>query len=99
MKRSTIGVWILAVAIGAVAFGAAALAADSTSPDKKTLPDKKLDVSAVPDELTVSTSEKLWKEFVASPYTHPNIPNVSFAGYQFSERPIPSPEVVANVKE
>jgi len=41
----------------------------------------------------------LWAEFVKAPYTHPNLPNVSFAGYRFSERPLPEPKVVANVRE
>ena len=57
----------------------------------------------VADDLTEtleqSTSQELWSRFVQAPYTHAKIPNVSFAGYQFSERPISQPKVVANVKE
>jgi hypothetical protein len=30
---------------------------------------------------------ELWREFVANPYDHPQIPNVSFAGYRLGERP------------
>jgi Pectate lyase superfamily protein len=29
----------------------------------------------------------LWREFAANPYNHPQIPNVSFAGYRLGERP------------
>lgn len=53
----------------------------------------------VPAELSQSTSEQLWAEFIKAPYNHPNIPNVSFAGYQFSERPLPTPKIVAKVKD
>ena len=38
----------------------------------------------------------LWQEFVRAPYTHPQIPNVSFAGYRYGEQPHPLP-VRANV--
>ncbi|EIP98279.1 hypothetical protein OpiT1DRAFT_02732 [Opitutaceae bacterium TAV1] len=34
----------------------------------------------------------LWDEYAASPDTHPNIPNCSWAGYQYGEKPIPSPD-------
>jgi len=50
------------------------------------------------ETLKKSTSGALWAEFSKAPYTNPNIPNVAFAGYQFSEKPLPSPEVVSNVK-
>jgi hypothetical protein len=29
----------------------------------------------------------IWREFTANPYNHPQIPNVSFAGYRLGERP------------
>jgi hypothetical protein len=45
-----------------------------------------------------TTSAELWTQFRRAPYTHPNLPNVSFAGYRFSERPLPEPAVVANVR-
>jgi len=48
--------------------------------------------------LKKSSSQALWAEFVKAPYTNPNIPNVAFAGYQFSDKPLPSPKEVANVK-
>lgn len=38
----------------------------------------------------------LWREFVENPYTHPQIPNVSFAGYRYGDRPRHRP-VRANV--
>jgi hypothetical protein len=56
-------------------------------------------VRNLPAELQQSTSEELWAAYVRVPYTHPQIPNVSYAGYQFSERPIPLPPIVANVRE
>ena len=45
------------------------------------------------------TSEEIWKSYVADPDRHPNIPNCSYAGVFRGEKPIPSPGVVANVKE
>jgi hypothetical protein len=45
------------------------------------------------------TSAELWAEYAASPDTHPNIPNCSYAGYHSSEAPLPAPPVVANVRE
>jgi hypothetical protein len=33
----------------------------------------------------------LWREFVANPYNHPQIPNVSFAGYRLGEHPATRP--------
>lgn len=56
-------------------------------------------MSQLPAAVAQSSSEKLWEEFQRSPYTHPQIPNVSYAGYRFSEKPLPSPAVVANVKD
>jgi hypothetical protein len=44
-----------------------------------------------------TTSAQLWSEFMATPYTHSHIPNVSFAGYQRGDVPIPEVPVVANV--
>ncbi|MFB9905010.1 glycosyl hydrolase family 28-related protein [Allokutzneria oryzae] len=38
----------------------------------------------------------LWREFVRTPYTHPQIPNVSFAGYRYGAEP-PRGPVRANV--
>lgn len=32
----------------------------------------------------------LWSEYALAPDTHPNIPNNSYAGYQYGEKPIPS---------
>src|SRR5205814_616155 len=43
-----------------------------------------------------ATTDKLWQEFVRTPFTHPQIPNVSFAGYRTGAA-IPTPPVVANV--
>ncbi len=45
------------------------------------------------------TSEALWKRYAAAPNTDPNIPNNSFAGYHRGEVAIPSPQVVANVRQ
>lgn len=45
-----------------------------------------------------TTGAKVWAEFVETPYTHPNVPNVSFAGYGYGEKPLPEPRVVANVR-
>ena len=45
---------------------------------------------------TNATTDKLWQEFVRTPFTHPQIPNVSFAGYR-TGAVIPTPPVVANV--
>jgi hypothetical protein len=87
MRQLFVLAWFVALVLASSASGA-----DSTASQERP------DISAVPAELTQSTSERLWAEFAAAPYTHPTIPNVSFAGYQFSERPIPSPEVTANVK-
>ncbi len=48
-------------------------------------------------ELEKSTSKALLSAFEKTPFTHPNIPNVAFAGAGFGD-PLPSPKVVANVK-
>jgi len=45
------------------------------------------------------TSAELWQSNVKNPNAHPNIPNCSFAGYHRREAPLPSPRVVANVKQ
>ena len=45
-----------------------------------------------------TTAAALWQQFRLAPYTHPNIPNVAFAGAGFSEKPLPEPAVVANVR-
>ena len=52
-----------------------------------------------PASAAETTSAALWQEFQKTPYTHPNIPNVSFAGYRFGELPLPAPKVVANVRD
>ncbi len=52
-----------------------------------------------PADYPQTTSAELWAAFVRSPYDHPNLPNVSFAGYGYSERPLPEPRVVANVRD
>jgi len=51
------------------------------------------------DALPQTTSAKLWADFQKAPYQHPNIPNVSFAGYAFGEKPLPDVRVVANVRD
>lgn len=45
------------------------------------------------------TAEALWKSYAATPDTHPNIPNCSYAGYARGEKPLPEPAAVANVRE
>jgi hypothetical protein len=56
-----------------------------------------LALPALASAQTTTTSAALWTEFQATPYTHSHIPNVSFAGYQRGEVPIPDVPVVANV--
>ncbi|MGH9340842.1 MAG: glycosyl hydrolase family 28-related protein [Acidobacteriota bacterium] len=34
-------------------------------------------------------SARLWQEYIAAPDRHPNIPNVSYSGYRYSDVPIP----------
>jgi Pectate lyase superfamily protein len=34
-----------------------------------------------------AAASDLWREFVANPYDHPQIPNVAYAGYRLGERP------------
>jgi hypothetical protein len=50
-------------------------------------------------KLRESTGAALWAEFSKAPYTHPNIPNVSFAGYRFGEQSLPEPKIAANVRD
>ena len=47
------------------------------------------------------TAASLWQSYKASPNTHENIPNVSYAGYRYGEVPPPPPggKVVANVRD
>jgi hypothetical protein len=45
------------------------------------------------------SSASLWAEYLASPDTHPQIPNVSYAGYGRGDSRIPRPPVVANVRK
>ncbi|HEV2782298.1 MAG TPA: glycosyl hydrolase family 28-related protein [Actinophytocola sp.] len=40
---------------------------------------------------------RLWREWLAAPDTHPQIPNVSYAGYHRGEDRLPRPPVRANV--
>ena len=51
------------------------------------------------ETLTFTTSRELWHAYTQSPQDHPNIPDVSYAGYRYSERPLPAADVVANVRE
>lgn len=44
------------------------------------------------------SSAALWREYTASPDTHRNIPNCSYAGYRRGEQPLPEPPVVADVR-
>ncbi|MGW6268049.1 glycosyl hydrolase family 28-related protein [Streptomyces sp. NPDC055060] len=41
----------------------------------------------------------LWREFRATPYTHPQIPYVARAGARAGARRLPRPKVVANVRD
>ncbi len=45
------------------------------------------------------TSEALWQAYAKAPNIQPNMPNNSFAGYRRGESPIPTPAVVANVRQ
>ena len=45
------------------------------------------------------TSRQLWRQYTENPDTHPNIPNISHAGYRRGEQPLPRPPVVANVRD
>lgn len=42
---------------------------------------------------------RLWREYLASPDTHPQIPNVSYAGYARGERKIPKVTAETNVRD
>ncbi len=44
------------------------------------------------------TSAGLWRSYAASPDTHRNIPNCSYAGYRAGRAPFPEPPVVADVR-
>jgi len=44
-----------------------------------------------------TTSAALWAEYAANPDAHPLLPNCSYAGYGFGEKPLPEPAVVADV--
>lgn len=41
----------------------------------------------------------LWREYLAAPDTHPQVPNVSYAGYHRGEDRLPRPRVRANVRQ
>lgn len=43
-------------------------------------------------------AETLWAEYERAPATHPQLPDVSFAGYAQGERALPEPPVVADVR-
>lgn len=44
--------------------------------------------------------ESVWTEYLRQPDTHPNLPNVSYAGYHYGEKPIPNIEgPVYNVRK
>ncbi|MER7604946.1 glycosyl hydrolase family 28-related protein [Nocardioides sp. NPDC127503] len=49
--------------------------------------------------MSTSGGAALWQEYLAAPDTHPQIPNVSYAGYGRGDRSIPRPRVVANVMQ
>src|SRR4051812_26567991 len=51
------------------------------------------------EENRPTTAADLWAQYQKSPDTHPNLPNCSYAGYARSEKPLPQPKVVANVKD
>ncbi len=50
-------------------------------------------------DLKETTASQLAQEYVRTPYAHPNIPNVAFAGYAYGEKPLPEPAVVADVRK
>lgn len=43
------------------------------------------------------TSAQLWSDYAANPNTHPHIPNCSYAGYRYSERPFRQPALGISV--
>jgi hypothetical protein len=46
----------------------------------------------------IPTAAELWAQYAANPDRHPNLPNCSYAGYECGEKPLPTPKVVANVR-
>jgi hypothetical protein len=53
---------------------------------------------AVPVE--AATSREVWDAFLKNPASHPNLPDVSYAGYEFGEKPFPQRgRVVADVRK
>lgn len=44
------------------------------------------------------TGQDIWNDYRRAPDRHPNIPNVSYAGYRSSEVPLPRRPVVVNVR-
>jgi len=52
------------------------------------------------DPATTAPVAKVWESYVSNPLGHPNLPNVSYAGYMYGEKPIPEPstEKVFNVR-
>lgn len=62
-----------------------ALRPSTTRPDALSLaPDAS---ATVPD----SISATLWREYIESPDSHPQVPNISYAGYRRGEKPLPRP--------
>jgi hypothetical protein len=56
-------------------------------------------VARAQDGLSGGEQARLWREYLASPDTHPHVPNVSYAGYHRGEARLPRPPVRANVKQ
>ncbi|MEV6106851.1 glycosyl hydrolase family 28-related protein [Streptomyces sp. NPDC051940] len=53
---------------------------------------------ASPARADAAQTPDLWREFAATPYTHPQIPYVARAGCDYGATPFPSPPVRANVQ-
>lgn len=47
----------------------------------------------------MTTGAALWDEYQRNPNRHPIIPNCSYAGYHYNEKPLPEPGVVTNVRD
>jgi hypothetical protein len=50
-------------------------------------------------EPPAASAAELWAEYARAPDAHPQIPNVSYAGYAQGEQPLPEPPVVADVRD
>ena|GEM_PF-1047056 len=55
--------------------------------------------ASVTSALEVPMEANLWGEYVKNPNANPNIPNNSFAGYAYGEKPLPELPVVVNAKD